>query len=546
LVALTPLTGLQLVLYLAEVKKQTRTFLGSLRTDLRLLACQHSDQTWSSIPNEEVLTTEEMDTTGEGTLWVLQLASNRQLQGKPDLAAPELVRQLQKLSRLSEKFKEQQGEIEQWKESLTYQSQELARREAEIDARESDIEDKSLELAQVNRQQQEVNLAWQRLETERKQLFALQERFGNILDLSPEQTHQLQTLINRFAIHPDRINTLFPVLQAIAESAQQQQDIFNGYWQDLDKNKTKAEQLHQEIQQKGEILDLRKQELNSIRSSLESAKIQLAVEKNVLLNKQDFLHRLNTEIENKGDLQKTLYRLATGSAETPNESRIDPAALEVMPLNELEETIKHLQSDLERLVRFVNDQEEELTLQCQSVEELQAKLSQVSDFDRITIEEELGEEQERKRMLDETLVGQRRNLKERQTILVQHLRILRRRQGIIDLEANYSAIDLDPVIDRLESLQHETQAEKLKLAADIQSLQENLQQIQDMIDQLDREHQSKSKDIQQEENAWKQLQQDVMQIETKIRIYETALQPLQNQLDLIRPQTAELCEWFAS
>ena len=217
-----------------------------------------------------------------------------------------------------------------------------------------------------------------------------------------------------------------------------------------------------------------------------------------------------------------------------------------MPLNELEEIIKHLQADLERLVRFVNDQEEELTLQCQSVEELQAKLSQVSDFDKISIEEEIGEEQERKRMLDETLVGQRRNLKERQTILVQHLRILRRRQGIIDLEANYSAIDLDPVIDRLESLQHETQVEKLKLSADIQSLQENLQQIQDMIDQLDREQQAKSKDIQQEENAWKQLQQDVMQIETKIRLYETALQPLQNQLDLIRPQTAELCEWFAS
>ncbi|MFM7438447.1 MAG: pilus motility taxis protein HmpF, partial [Snowella sp.] len=543
---LTPLTGLQLVLYLAEVKKQTRTFLGSLRTDLRLLACQHSDQTWSAIPNEEVLTTEELDITGEGTLWVLQLTNNRQFQGKPDLAAPELVRQLQKLSRLSEKFKEQQGEIEQWKESLTYQSQELARREAEIDARESDIEDKSLELAQVNRQQQEVNLAWERLETERQQLLALQERFGNILNLSPEQTHQLQLLINRFAIHPDRINALLPVLQTMAESAQHQQDIFNRYWQDLEKNKTKAGQIHQEIQQKGEILDLRRQELESVRSSLESAKIQFAVEKNVLSNKQDFLGRLNSEIASKGELQKTLYRLATGSAETANESKIDPAALEVMPLSELEETIKHLQSDLERLVRFVNDQEEELTLQCQSVEELQAKLSQVSEFDRIAIEEELGEEQERKRMLDETLVGQRRNLKERQTILVQHLQILRRRQGIIDLEANYSATDLDPVIEQLDSLQHETQAEKLKLETDIHNLQENLQQIQDMIDQLDREQQAKSKDIQQEENAWRQLQQDVMQIETKIRIYETTLQPLQNQLDVIRPQTAELCEWFAS
>lgn len=534
------------MLYLAEVKKQTRTFLGSLRTDLRLLACQHSDQTWSSLPNEEILTTEEMDTTGEGTLWVLQLANNRQLQGKPDLAAPELVRQLQKLSRLSEKFKEQQVEIEQWKESLTYQSQELARREAEIDAREGDIEDKSLELTQVNRQQQEVNLAWERLETERQQLFSLQERFGNILDLPPKETNQLQALINRLAIHPDRISAIFPLLQTIAESAQQQQDIFNSYWQDLEKNQTKAAQLHQEIQQKGEILSLRRQELDSVRSSLETAKIQLAVEQNGLINKQEFLRRLNSEIENNGNLQKTLYRLATGSGETSSESKIDPAALEVMPLNELEETIKNLQADLERLVRFVNDQEEELTLQCQSVEELQAKLSQMSDLERISIEEELGEEQERKRMLDETLVGQRRNLKERQSVLVQHLRILRRRQGIIDLEANYTSIDLDPVIDQLDVLQQETQAERLKLETDIQNLQENLQQVQDMIDQLDREQQGKSRDIQGEENAWNQLQQDVMQIETKIRAYETALQPLQNQLDMIRPQTAELSEWFSS
>lgn len=546
MVALKPSAGFQLVLYLAEVKKQTRTFLGLLKTDLKLLACQHSDQTWSSLPNEEILTLDEMEITGEGTLWTIQLASNRQLQGKPDIAAPEVVRQLQKLSRLSEKLKDQQEEIEQWKQSLTFQSQELSRREMEIDTKESELENKAIELSQVNRQQQEVNVAWERLDSERQRLLSLQEQFGNLLDLAPQETNQIKSLINRLAIHPDGINAIATSLQTVLESAQQQQYIFNGHWQDLEKNRTKAEQLHQEIQRQGEILILRRQELDSVRSSLESSKIQLAVEQNVLSNKQESLNRLSIEIQNTEELQKTLYRLAVGSGETVVESKIDLAALEKIPLSELEEIIKNLQADLEKLVRFVNDQEEELTLQCQSVEELQVKLSQVNDYERIAIEEEMGEEQERKRMLDETLVGQRRNLKERQSILAQHLRILRRRQGIVDLEANYSAINLDPVIDQLDVLQNETQAERQKMEADIQHINRSLQQIQEMIHQLEQEQEIKTQDLQQDENAWNQLQRDVMQLETKIRAYEVTLQPLQNKLDTIYPSMTELSEWLKS
>jgi len=120
------------VLYLAEVKKQTRGFMSGSRTEIKLLACQHNDQTWSPVPGDEVIALDECDQMGEGTLLMVNLGNNRQIQGEPQTAAPELVRQLQKLSRLSEKLKTQQEEIEQWKQSLTYQSQELARREAEI------------------------------------------------------------------------------------------------------------------------------------------------------------------------------------------------------------------------------------------------------------------------------------------------------------------------------------------------------------------------------------------------------------------------------
>lgn len=532
------------MLYLAEVKKQTRTFLGGLKSDLKLLACQHSDQTWSALPSEELLTTEEIDVAGEGTLWMLQLSNNRQLQGKPDIAAPEVVRQLQKLSRLSEKLKDQQEEIEQWKQSLTFQSQELARREMEIDTRESEIEEKSVELAQLNRQQQEINQAWDRLEIERQQLQSLQQQFGNLLDLPPEQTQQIQDLINRFAIHPDGLQAIAESLQTAITSANQQQEIFNSHWQNLDKFKGKVSQFHQEVQRKGEILAIRRQELESIRTSLAEAKTQLAIEQNILTHKQELLRQITLEMENTNELQKTLYRIATGSGGTGAEQKVDTATLEVMPLNELEDIIHHLQAELDKLVRFVNDQEEELTLQCQSVEELQTKLSQANDYERITIEEELSEEQERKRMLDETLVGQRRNLKERQDILVQHLRILRRRQGIVDLDNNYASINLDPVIEQLESLQGKNQDTKHKLEAELLHLNQSRKHIQEMIHQLERENESKGQDLQQEESAWQELQRDAMQIETQIRIYESTLQPLQNQLDTLRPQIEELTQWL--
>ncbi len=47
------------MLYLAEVKKQTKGFIGGYKTELKLLACQHKDQTWSAIPGEDILTYDE-------------------------------------------------------------------------------------------------------------------------------------------------------------------------------------------------------------------------------------------------------------------------------------------------------------------------------------------------------------------------------------------------------------------------------------------------------------------------------------------------------
>ncbi|MFN4849051.1 pilus motility taxis protein HmpF, partial [Microcystis sp.] len=123
------------MLYLAEVKKQTKGFIGGYKTELKLLACQHKDQTWSAIAGNDILTYDETNSIGEGALLLVNLSDNRQLQGNPELAGAEMVRQLQKISRLMERNKEDQEKIDQWKQSLTYQSEILNRQKMEMEAR---------------------------------------------------------------------------------------------------------------------------------------------------------------------------------------------------------------------------------------------------------------------------------------------------------------------------------------------------------------------------------------------------------------------------
>ncbi len=531
------------MLYLAEVKKQTRNFLASgLKTDLKLLACQHSDQTWSALPNEEAFSVENMESANEGTLWVLRLV-NRQVQGTPEVAAPELVRQLQKLSRLSEKLKDQQEEIEQWKQSLTYQSQELARREMEIDGREADIDEKVNELKQLERQKHEVDQAWKRLENERQQLLRLQQQFGYLIDLAPNYAEKIQLLLGRLAQQPGTLDTLNTHLHDGLTAIQRQQEIFNQYWQDLAKYRQQIGQQEQALQHRKTTLTQKRQDLEASKAELEKAKQQLEIERATLQHYQELLRRLNAQYQMADDLQNRLYRLASSGTDAGTEQhKLDLEALESMPLGELEEHIKHLQADLDKLVRFVNDQEEELSLQCQTVDELEIKLSQAGEYERLAIEEELAEEQERKGMLDRTLVGQRHNLKERQEVLMQYLRVLRRRQGVLDIDTPIPTINLEPTIEYIEGCKRKLTSERSKLEADMQHRQGSLRQIQEMTATLDQEQAHKYEQLRQEEDAWQQQNREFIQVQTQLVLYEQTLQPLQDQLDQIRPQMERLSE----
>lgn len=127
--------------------------MGGTETKLKLLACQRNDQSWSLVSGNESMTIEEANEFGDGSLIVVNLGVNRQMQGKPELAVQKIIGVLQGFSRLLEKTKTQEQEIDQWKESLTIQSEELSRREIEMETR---LESMEAEFKQFDAQRQEI------------------------------------------------------------------------------------------------------------------------------------------------------------------------------------------------------------------------------------------------------------------------------------------------------------------------------------------------------------------------------------------------------
>jgi polysaccharide biosynthesis transport protein len=111
--------------------------------------------------------------------------------------------------------------------------------------------------------------------------------------------------------------------------------------------------------------------------------------------------------------------------------------LDRIPLDQLQSTVETLQKEWLKSARLVREQEEELNLQSQTVREMNEKLRTAgeyhrhaaSEYERLSLEVQLVDEEERKRLLDETLVGQRRKLLQQQEIVRHHLRVLEQRRN---------------------------------------------------------------------------------------------------------------------
>ena len=541
------------MLYLAEVQKLQKTFMGGTKGELKLLACQRTDQSWSAVPEEAIPLGEEFfnaNKFNEGALILAELTGNKQVQ-KVDPAGRSLVSILQRFSQQLEKAKTQEEEIEQWKQSLTFQSQELNRREMEMEARveqlqqmEDDferLEQQRQEIGssreeierlkeEIDRNRQELEGAWEHLRGEQRRLEERQAEQATVLDA--EQASKIQELLNRLSGAIAPTDSVREQLNLTVEVVNSQQAALDYHWQQLEQQQASAQQMQAEVDRQTQELQNRKQEWQQAQTSLEQAQTELKVQQNALEMKQEFAQIRSLQVQTQEDLHQQLSRLATAAGDVS--VQIDIEALEKMPLGDLQETLQNLQAEMEKQVRFVNDQEEELTDKRQTIQELQAKINQVSEYDRIRLETELADEQDAYQMLDRTLEGQRETLREREHILSQHLRVLRRRQGIGDNSSDNQRVNLEPVLNQLETQRHEQAEELQKLESQIEQMRLSIQQAQEMITHQVNAQQAKQSEWQNLEQNLQASQTQVAEIWAKVNLYQETLQPLQDSLNGIR------------
>ncbi len=551
------------MLYLAEVKKQSKGFIGGTETKLKLLAFQRNDQSWCAVPGDESINCESASNFGEGTLLLVTLAGNRQVQGTPTLAGPRIITMLQSFSRVMDKSKSQEEEIEQWKQSLTYQSQELTRREMEMEARIDEIEHKEAELRNLERQKQEierskleaeqiqidcerqleeVNKAWEALRGEQTNIEEAKKELEQTSVLDEVQANHIRELI-------DRLDEVLPIdsvqeqINSAWEAISHQQEILENHWQQLEEQKQKAQEQESQLEQKKQNIENRKQKLQEELNALEQSKQDLQVQKNLLENKEEIIKIVKYNLQTIEDLHKNVSALAMQSGDFQLENKVDVKSLENMPLGELEELVKNQQVDLEKFAQFVKAQEDELTVQYEEIQELKQKLQNLNPFDSLSIETDLTESEEQYSILDESLIGSRRNLRERQEFVKLHLRILRTRQGIIDIDNDANDIDLQPILAKLEQQRQQQQQAQETLQSQKEQIQVAISQLESLIANQDSQYQEQKQQIQEEENYYQQAQIDLAAIISRLDIYEQILQPLQNTLNQLKDKLHSIEEF---
>jgi chromosome segregation ATPase len=547
------------VLYLAEVQRKTRV-IGSGKAELKLLACQRTEQSWSAVPGEEVISAPDDANYNAGMLVMIELSANKQVQRHTE-AGRQLVSILQNFSRLQEKSKTQEEEIEQWKQSLTYQSQELNRREMEMEARQEQLQQMEEDFVRLEQQQQELTTtreevdrqrneferksqelegAWAHLRGEMSRLEERQAEMTQSAVLDEQQSHYIQELLNRLsgAVAPtesvrEQLNLSFDVLG-------QQQRSLDHYCQDLEQQRSTAQQLQNEVDHQSNDLHHRWQEWHKKQNALDELRPRLEAQKSTLSLKQEQEQSIAKQLQTQNELYQGL-KAVTGEVVT--DSKL--ANLESISLEELKSMTQELERELEKSSRFVNSQEEELTLQQQTIDQLKARIQQASDYERLQLETELADEQESYNMLNETLVGQRRNLQERGAILKQHQTILARRQGLATPDAHESEIDLTPVLSNLEALKQQQEADLQALKAQIQELKTAIADTQSAVDHQTAEQDNQRNELKQLEQQLQSQRSAAAELWGKVNTYQAILQPTQDGIAHLREKLDSITQVMA-
>ncbi|MBS9395099.1 MAG: hypothetical protein HEQ29_18890 [Dolichospermum sp. LBC05a] len=548
------------MLYLAEVQKQKSGLLGSGKSELKLIACQRNDQNWSPIPDEMIIA-DQASKLNDRALVLVELSPNRQVQRIQDAGRP-LVNILQNFSQQVQKFKLKEEEIDQWKQSLMIQAQELNRRETEMefyweqvqrlehDSKRIDTQKHLFDTsrAEIDRLRTEVESnhrdlegAWEHLRFEQSRLEEISLNYQKSKSVDQERNRVLSDLLDRLSSQTTPIETVKESLNYAFEFADQQQDALNLHWQKLEIQRHSANQQQKEGEELMQKLFGCQNELQKVQNSLAQQITQVQLKTTIVNSKQELTTILKQQLGTEEEFYQKLHHLAANTETEVPKWGIDVAALQKMPLKELEQMVQNWQEKLDRDSDFVQEQEQELQYKQKFIEELQEKIVHSAGGERVNLELELADERDLCQMLNESLVGQRRNLIGQQKTLQQKQVVLWQRQGIAVVREGESS--------NLESMVLQLEAQKQQKSTQIQKLEGYMVQMlttiaadQETIDHQTQEVEAKRQEVNSLEEQLLNLRTATAECWGRVNLYQEALQPIQDALDGLRDQLQNISE----
>ena len=542
------------MLYLAEVQKPKSGFNigGRSKPELKLLACQRTEQNWSAIPGEELLTApDDAGNYNPGVLLLIEMNANRQIQSQVRDAGKHLVGILQNLSRQIEKYKKEADEIESWRQSLSLQSQQLQLRQEEIYGREEDLEHTRAELdrltqeaqvleatlAQHEQSRQELAARWEQLREKEHSLDIQQLSLGG--SLSQEQVAEIRTAVYQLGgtsgtFDPRQIETTVTAIEI-------QQDLLNGHWEQFNLQQQQVIETQVELNRQQQEIDRSKQQLQELQTALEQTQTDWEVQQHTLSLQQEYVQRLTVRIDLERENYQKICLMSKGGTDVGN-IQIDLEQLETMPIGQLQTVVENLQTEADRSVHFVHLEEEELQEKQQAIDELRQAIIVANEFNKFKLEADLADEQDGYNMLDHTLDGQRQTMRERQAFLQIHNRILRQRQGHPPAEADRSQIEWASILQILKNQSQQQHPELTQSETEVHNLRATIAQTKAKIERQVEAYLHDSKQVQALEYQHQITKQLSIELVAKVGLYEQIIQPLQDHINTFKHQLGSLAD----
>ncbi len=488
------------MLYLAEL---TKPIVGN--PTLQLLARTQQQDSWQSV-NEETIPIEGRAAREfkDGSLVLVDIGANRQINRITE-AAKQVVTYLQNFSRLQERAREQEGEIEEWKQSLSFQSNELNRRLSELDSQEEEVralyekyqraeedtrvlEARQQELASLEAHlSEQQRLVGQQRENLRQQQEELAHHLGEAQKsrLGDEEAAELQSLLGHLATDLTTLSDPQQYLQEFHARLVQEQDMLDQALAQLEQEQQQAQQSQGELDQALQTWDQKRQDWLNARESLVQlyADVQTQTGQLALLQQhiQGITQALNTTEQAK---QCADWLLQDNDSLTAQNTQSSGAPESTISLPDLETQVEQQRRLFEQRSGQVNQQVAELEQSQQQIAEKQASLDQASPDDRFDIEMDLDFLRESYKLLEETILPQQDSLqREYEELMRQEARLAQLRGDVTAAAQSQPKVDIGPLVALIQQQRSTQQSRKAALEEEKQKVAEILQTAQTQLDQ---------------------------------------------------------------